>query len=169
MSSRGPLTLALVGFMGSGKTIVGALVAQRSQAGFHDLDMMIEDHAGMAISDIFALRSEDVFRTIESELLPKALEPGAVVALGGGTTMDDGNWRLIRSRATTVYLEASLDTIWSRIGNLGGRPLAAGRSRAELQELLDSRISRYEECDHTVDANRDLDSVAAEVMHIWSA
>jgi shikimate kinase len=155
--------------MGSGKTVVGALVAQRSQADFHDLDMMIEDHAGMAISDIFATRSEDVFRTIESELLPKALEPGTVVALGGGTTVDDDNWRLIRDRATTVYLEASLDTIWSRISSLGGRPLAAGRSRAKLQKLLDSRISRYQEADHTVDANRDLDAVATEVMRIWSA
>ena len=155
--------------MGSGKTIVGALVAQRSHATFHDLDMMIEDHAGMAISDIFALRSEDVFRTIESELLPKALEPGAVVALGGGTTMDDANWELVRSRAMTVYLEASLDTIWSRISSLGGRPLAAGRTRAELEELFERRRSRYEEADHTVDANRDIELVAAEVMRIWSA
>jgi shikimate kinase len=155
--------------MGSGKTVVGALVAQRARAGFHDLDMMIEDHAGMAISDIFALRSENVFRTIESELLPKALEPGAVVALGGGTTMVDENWRLIQAQAMTIYLEASLDTIWSRIGDVGGRPLAAGRTRGELEELLDFRRSRYEEADHTVDANRDVDAVAAEVMRIWSA
>jgi shikimate kinase len=155
--------------MGSGKTVVGALVAQRLQATFHDLDMMIEDHAGMAISDIFALRSESVFRAIEAELLPRALEPGAVVARGGGTTMDDGNWRLIRSRATTVYLEVTLDTVWSRISNLGGRPLAAGRTRAELEQLLESRRSRYEEADHTVDANRDIEVVAREVTGLWSA
>src|SRR5437879_5601218 len=101
--------------MGAGKTVVGALVAQRSQAVFHDLNMVIEDHAGMAISDIFATGSESVFRTIEAELLPKALVPGGVVALGGGTTMDDKNWELVRVRAETVYLEAPFDVLWSRI------------------------------------------------------
>jgi shikimate kinase len=154
--------------MGAGKTVVGALVAQRSQSVFHDLDMMIEDHAGMAISDMFATGSESVFRTIESELLPKALEPGAVVALGGGTTMDDKNWDLIRSRAETVYLDASLDTLWARISEGGTRPLAAGRSRAQVAGLLDTRRSRYAEADHTVDANRALDAVATEVLSLWS-
>jgi shikimate kinase len=155
--------------MGSGKTVVGALVAQRSESVFHDLDTMIEDHAGMAISDIFATGSESVFRAIESELLPKALEPGAVIALGGGTQVDDGNWSLIRSRAMTVYLEASFDTIWQRISGLGTRPLASGRPRAKLKALLDDRRPRYEEADHTVDANRPLDEVATEVLHLWSA
>jgi shikimate kinase len=154
--------------MGAGKTVVGALVAQRSQSVFRDLDMMIEDHAGMAISDMFAIGSESVFRTIESELLPKALVPGAVVALGGGTTMDDKNWDLIRSRAETVYLDASLDTLWSRISEGGTRPLAAGRSRAQLAGLLDARRSRYAEADHAVDANRALDAVATEVLSLWS-
>jgi shikimate kinase len=154
--------------MGSGKTLVGALVAQRSQSAFHDLDMMIEDHAGMAISDIFAIGSESVFRTIESELLPKALEPGCVAALGGGTPMDDENWALIRSRAETIYLEASFDTLWSRISEGGTRPLVAGRSRTQLAALLDARRSRYEEADHTVDANRALDAIATEVLRLWS-
>lgn len=154
--------------MGAGKTVVGALVAQRSQTAFHDLDMMIEDHAGMAISDIFATGSESVFRTIESELLPKALEPDSVVALGGGTTMDDKNWELVRGRAETVYLDASFDTLWSRISEGGTRPLAAGRSRAQLSALLDGRQARYEEADHIVDANRPLDAVATEVLELWS-
>jgi len=169
VSSRGPRTLALIGFMGSGKTLVGALVAQRAGAVFHDLDLMIEDVAGMAISDIFATRSEAAFRAIESELLPQALEPGSVVALGGGTQVDDRNWHLIRERAMTVYLKASFDTIWRRISGLTVRPLAAGRARAKLEALFEQRRPRYEEADHAVDANRDLDAVAMEVLHLWSA
>jgi shikimate kinase len=70
--------LALIGFMGSGKTVVGALVALRSGAPFHDLDLMVEDRAGMPIADLFATRSEAAFRTIESELLPKWLRSEAV-------------------------------------------------------------------------------------------
>ncbi len=154
--------------MGSGKTVVGALVARRAEASFHDLDTMIEDAAGMAISDIFATRSEAAFRVIESELLPKALEPESVVALGGGTTMDDGNWNLIRSRAMTVYLEASFDTIWTRISNPVTRPLAADRSHVQLRALLDERRARYQEADHKVDADQPLDAVATEVLRLWS-
>ena len=155
--------------MGSGKTVVGALVAERSHAVFHDLDLMIEDRAGMAISDIFATRSEAAFRKMESDLLPLALEPGAVVALGGGTQVDDGNWKLIRERATTVYLQASFDVMWVRINDYGERPLAARLSRHKLEELLEERRPRYEEADHTVDANRPLDAVATEVLRLWSA
>lgn len=154
--------------MGSGKTIVGALVAQRASAVFHDLDHMIEDEAGMPITEIFATRNEAAFRAIESEMLPRALEPGSVVALGGGTTVDDRNWKVIRRRAMTVYLDASIDTIWDRISGLGTRPLAAGRSRDEVGALLEQRRPRYEEADRTVDANRPLEAIASEVLGLWS-
>jgi shikimate kinase len=154
--------------MGSGKTIVGALVAQRAGAAFHDLDHMIEDAAGMAISDIFATKNEAAFRVIESETLPRVLEPGSVAALGGGTTMDDRNWKLIRERAMTVYLDASIDTIWDRISGLGTRPLAMGRSRDEVAALLAQRRPRYEEADRKVDADRPLEAIAAEVLGLWS-
>jgi shikimate kinase len=169
VSSRGPRTLALMGFMGSGKTVVGALVAQSSGAVFHDLDLMIEDRAGMAISDLFATRSEAAFRAMESELVPKALEPGAVVALGGGTPMNDLNWQLIREKAMTIYLQASFEVLWPRVAGIDIRPLVADRSREQLNELLKQRRSRYEEADHTVDASKPLDEVAMEVLRLWSA
>ena len=155
--------------MGSGKTIVGAVVAERAHAVFHDLDLMIEDKAGMAISDIFATRSEAAFRKMEADLLPKALQPAAVVALGGGTPIDDANWKVIRARAMTVYLQASFEIMWNRIEDFGERPLAASLSRPELEKLLEARRRRYEEADHTVDANRPLDAVATEVLRLWSA
>ncbi len=158
-----------MGFMGSGKTVVGALVAQRSGSVFHDLDLMIEDKAGMAISDLFATRSEGAFRAIESELLPKALEPGAVVALGGGTPMSDLNWQMIQERAMTIYLQASFEVIWPRVAGIEIRPLVAGRSRDQLEALLEQRRSRYDEADHTVDVNRPLNEVATEVLRLWSA
>jgi shikimate kinase len=155
--------------MGSGKTVVGALVAQRSGAVFHDLDLMIEDRAGMAISDLFATRSEAAFRAIETELLPKALEPGAVVALGGGTPMNDLNWQLIHEKAMTVYLQAPFEVIWPRIAGIDIRPLVAGKAHDQLVTLLEQRRSRYEDADHTVDASQPLDVVATEVLGLWSA
>ena len=67
--------------MGSGKSVVGALVAQRTKAPFHDLDLMVEREAGMPIPEIFAAAGEPRFRELEAHALPGALEPGAVVAL----------------------------------------------------------------------------------------
>ena len=155
--------------MGSGKTLVGALVADRSHAALYDLDIMVEDRAGMPIADIFATHNEAAFRALEKELLPVTLKPGAVVALGGGAVMDDDNWALISRRAMSVYLEVPFATLWSRVGHLPGRPLITRRSRAEVEALFEHRRPRYEQAEHRVDAERDAGAVAAAVMKIWSA
>ena len=155
--------------MGSGKTLVGALVAERAHAGFADLDLMVEDRAGMPVADIFATHSESAFRAFEKDLLPAALQPDTVVALGGGVVIDDDNWALISSQATTVYLECPFETLWQRVGHLPGRPLIAHRTRDEVEALFERRRPRYEEATHRIDANRDPEVVATEVLKLWSA
>jgi shikimate kinase len=174
VSSRGPLLvgnrpLALVGFMGSGKTLVGAAVAVRTKAPFHDLDLMVEMEAGMTIPEIFAIHSEPAFRALETRLLPRALQPGVVVALGGGTLIDDDNWRLVEGKANTVYLEVPFETMWQRIQARPGRPLASGRSREEVLALFERRRPRYEQATHRVDGDRPVELVADEVIKLWSA
>jgi shikimate kinase len=155
--------------MGSGKTLVGALVAERAHAGFADLDLMVEDRAGMPVADIFATHDEARFRALEKELLPVALRPDTVVALGGGVVIDDDNWALIKSRSVTVYLEAPFEDLWARVGHQPGRPLIARRSKEEVEELFEARRPRYEEAEHRVDAGRDPGAVAADVLNLWSA
>jgi shikimate kinase len=153
--------------MGSGKSVVGALVAYRANAPFYDLDFMIETEAGLTIPDIFSMRGESAFRSLESKLLPDALRDGAVVALGGGTAMDDGNWKVIRERSTSVYLELPFDTIWRRIGGTDGRPLVSGRLRHEVEGIFERRRERYEESSFKVDADRSPDDIAADVLALW--
>jgi shikimate kinase len=155
--------------MGSGKTLVGALVAERAHAHFRDLDLMVEDRAGMPIADIFAIHDEARFRSVEKDLLPTALQPDTVVALGGGVVIDDDNWAVIESRAVTVYLEAPFATLWKRVGHLPGRPLIAHRTREEVEALFERRRPRYEQAMHRVDAGGDPSSVAADVLKLWSA
>jgi shikimate kinase len=161
--------LALVGFMGSGKTVVGATVAVRTKATFHDLDLMVEMEAGMTIPEIFATSGEPVFRALETRLLPRALRPGAVIALGGGTLIDDENWGIVQRTAATVYLDVSFETMWERIRVRPGRPLASGRSRDEVLSLFEQRRPRYEQATHRVDGDRPVDVVANEVIQLWSA
>jgi shikimate kinase len=154
--------------MGCGKSVVGVLVAQRAGAPFHDLDFVIENEAGMSISDIFGTKGEAAFRAMESRLLPSLLEPGVVVALGGGAPIDDANWRLIVERSTTVFLDCGFKTIWSRIKGTANRPLLTSKSREELEALLEQRRPRYLEAVHVVDADRPADVVADEVLKLWS-
>lgn len=154
--------------MGSGKSLIGALVAERTGSPFHDLDLMIESEAGMPISDIFATGSEPAFRALETQLLPRALEAGSVAALGGGAVIDDASWRLVSDRAVTVYVEVPFSTIWERIRGATGRPLLFGRSREDVEALFQRRRPRYEQALHRVDGDREADVVVAEVAKLWS-
>ena len=155
--------------MGSGKTLVGALVAERVHAKFFDLDHLVEHEAGMSIAEIFATSGEPAFRALERKVLPHALQGDTVVALGGGAVMDDDNWVLISERAVTVYLEISFQAAWGRIGKLAGRPLISGRTASEVEALFERRRKRYEQAAHRVDGDRPAGDVADDVMKLWSA
>ena len=155
--------------MGSGKSVVGAIVAERVGAPFRDLDLLIEAEAGMPISRIFAAGGEPAFRALEQRLLPAALEPGYVVALGGGSLINGANWDVVARTATTVYLDVPFQTMWDRIRKLTGRPLASGRSRAEVESLFETRRARYEQAMHRVNGDQPPAVVADEVIKLWSA
>jgi shikimate kinase len=154
--------------MGCGKSAVGLLVAERTGAPFHDLDLVVESECGMAISDFFALHGEAAFRSLESRLLPTVLQPGAVVAVGGGAPLDEQNWRLLTKRSVTVFVDCEFETIWRRTSGTTNRPLAAGRSPEQLQELLRLRLPRYREAIHHVNGDRSADVVASEIVSLWS-
>lgn len=154
--------------MGCGKSVVGVLVAKRAGAPFHDLDLEIESEAGMSITEIFETKGEAAFRAMESRLLPDLLQPGSVVALGGGAPIDEANWKVIVERSTTVFIDCGFDTIWDRIKDATTRPLMVGRSRDELEALLSQRRPRYMQAVHRVDGDRPEDVVAEEILSLWS-
>lgn len=164
--SRNARALALIGFMACGKTTIARLVADRAGAPFRDLDDVIVEVSGVTIPQLFQTRGEQAFREIESSLLSDVLVPGTVVALGGGTPIQDANWEAIRARAVTVWLDAPLDALLAR-ADREARPLLGGRSDTELQALYQSRLGRYREADHRVDATRAPDVVAEEVCALW--
>ncbi len=141
----------LIGFMGSGKSTVGRLVARRLVWNFLDLDVLIERHAGRSIAAIFAADGEAGFRELESFVLRQAVQkPQAVVALGGGTPIDPVNWSVSSRAAITVWLRCPLPVMLGRVADTGERPLWL--ERQQLQRLLAAREPQYGRCDHTVDA-----------------
>jgi shikimate kinase len=157
----------LIGFMGSGKSTVGRLVADRMGRPFVDLDREIESSEGRDIAGIFAEKGEGAFRAAESEAIRSlgSMEP-SVVACGGGVVLDEANRAMVKGSGTAVYLQVSAEEALSRIGNTADRPLLSGAGPGAAAELLRSREALYEAtADVTVaTGHRTPEQVADEVV-----
>lgn len=139
-----PGRVYLVGFMGSGKTSAGRLLAERAGVPFVDLDVAFESLTGKTIRETFETRGEPWFREREAELLrgTEAL-PQAVVALGGGTfvTGESAAW-ISRHGGPSIFLDVPFETIAARLGAKSvDRPLF--RSLEEAQRLYEARRPSY--------------------------
>jgi shikimate kinase/3-dehydroquinate synthase len=148
--------VALIGFMGAGKTTLADEVARRLNRQLIEVDRLIEQKSGRSIPELFA-QGEVVFRELEERVIRGVLanpRPG-VVDLGGGAVTSPEVLRLLHDHATTVWLDTDLDTCWQRVRE-SDRPLA--QDEAEFRRLFDERRALYE---HAADAvARDADDVA---------
>src|SRR5579862_1181764 len=121
--------LYLVGFMGSGKSEVGRLLADELGWSFADIDDDIEKAAGVSITEIFDTRGEQEFRAIERDAVRhriKDVERGRplVLALGGGAFVDPENRKLLEERGVTIWLDCPFPRICARLDGQTNRPLA---------------------------------------------
>jgi shikimate kinase len=148
--------IVLTGFMGSGKSTVGPLVAARLGWRFLDADDVIVAETGMVISDIFARHGEATFREMERKTIARlAGEDGVVLALGGGAIEDAGTRELLLHAPGTilVHLEVTLDTTLARCsGTDGARPVLA--DRANLAVRYERRLPLYRAAHVSIAADR---------------
>jgi shikimate kinase len=136
--------LAIVGYMGSGKTTLGRLLARATGLEFVDLDRAIVKNAGREIPQIFAEHGEARFRDLEQEALREALDgkTPCVVACGGGVVVRPENRAMLRS-VTTIFLREDTGVLYSRTRG-SGRPLRAA-SREEFESRYTERLPFYRE------------------------
>ena len=147
-----PARVVLVGFMGSGKSSIGRLVARRLGYRFEDMDRRIEARAGQPIAAIFREKGEEAFRELEREearALSQLTE--RVVATGGGAFARPETRALLQEGALTVWLRCDLETLLARIPADGSRPLAGNRDI--MRALLAEREPSYRMADAAVDAS----------------
>jgi len=149
--------LFLVGFMGSGKTTVGRLLAQRLGWEFADLDEIVEQQLGRTINEIFAEHGEAYFRQAEAgvleQLLARAEEAPLVVALGGGTFAQAVNVERLRQiGGVTFWLHCPVEELQRRCRSVNNRPLF--RDPASFRQLYEQRLSYYQQADICIDAHR---------------
>jgi len=160
--------IALIGFMGVGKSSVGRLVAAQLHFEFVDTDEMIEQRAGKMIDEIFAQQGEAAFREMERQLLVEMKDwRRRVIATGGGMAANEANLASLKEHALTVCLWASLNAIWTRVRHQSHRPLLRDPAPQErIRTLLEERAPIYRQADVLVNSEmRSVKEVAHQVLH----
>ncbi len=161
--------IVLTGFMGAGKTAVGKRLAEITGMEVTDTDDLIEEDAGMAISEIFEKFGEPHFRELEKKAVARAsaLE-NHIIVTGGGAVLKKENVENLRKNGTIVYLHAPPGVLYERIKDETHRPLLqVDDPLGKIRELLEYRAPFYANNDLTIDtSDMDVDGVAEEVVRI---
>jgi shikimate kinase/3-dehydroquinate synthase len=147
--------IVLIGFMGTGKTTVGQLLAKRLGWKFVDTDALIEAEEGKGIPEIFSDSGEAYFRQKESAVIRRvSLGENQVIATGGGAVMDRANWEALHATGWLVALLASKESIAQRTAVANHRPLLqTGDRLASIDRLLTARLPRYKQADILIDTD----------------
>jgi shikimate kinase len=159
----------LAGFMGSGKTTIGTLLARQLAWRFVDLDDRIEEVAGLPIPEIFARFGEPAFRQIEADQLRAAVgravesKESAVIALGGGTYAQLGAPEFLRAAGVPViWLDSPIEILLARCMTMIGRPLF--RDESSFRALHAQRLPSYQQADYRVNSSGEPSEVVAEIL-----
>jgi len=153
----------LTGFMGSGKSTVGPILANTIGYGFVDVDRTIEEAEGVTIGELFRLRGEEFFRLREREVIERfSHRRKLVVALGGGALVDPANFETITTTGIVIYLRLPAEALLKRLQHREDRPLLTdaegsrlpdGELRERMEALYRAREPLYAKADVIVDAD----------------
>jgi shikimate kinase len=159
----------LTGFMGTGKTTIGKMLADRLGWEFVDLDAEIEAAEHDTIAHIFEARGEAEFRRIESEMLKKVVGRierilPSVVALGGGTYAQEENARLIDGNGISIWLDCPVEVLHGRLDETESRPLA--RDPERFRSLYEERRAAYTRATYRVSSDCEWEEAVAAILHL---
>jgi len=153
----------LTGFMGSGKSTIGPILANTMGWEFYDLDRVIEDKAGMTVKEIFEESGENYFRNLETETLGElSIKKQVIIALGGGTIASDRNLAILKKTGNIIYLKMTPESAMKRLKFKRNRPvlfadLKENFSNEDLlkriTELYEKRRMYYEQSDIILDTD----------------
>lgn len=157
----------LVGFMGSGKSTVGRAVARHLGWRFADIDEDIEARARKSIPEIFETQGEAAFRVLETEVLKWRVQDVArgipwVIAVGGGCFAREENLEIMQNHGISIWLDAPLEMIRSRVAGSTHRPLA--RNPQRFAELYQERLAAYGKADYRIEVGPEGSPGAVEAI-----
>ncbi len=164
----------LTGFMTSGKSTVGPILANVLGWNFFDLDKEIENREKKSVVEIFESDGEKHFRNIETETLNNLSKlKDVVISLGGGTIASDANYKILKSTGKIIYLKVSPDILYHRLKNKIDRPLfrdlTLGQSTEEdyktkINEILKTRSEYYEKADLVISTDTTRIGITVDII-----
>jgi len=168
------MKIVLLGYMASGKSAVGAILADKLNVQFIDLDSYIEEQEQLTISEIFDVKGEIYFRKVEGDYLNEVLKLtiDCVISLGGGTPCYGNNMANIVNNSTSFYLNASINTIFERLENeTSQRPLVASIGIENLKEYIAKHLFErsiyYERASKTISVNeKGIVAISNEILDL---
>lgn len=167
-NGRHIVNLALIGFMGTGKTSVARLVAEQLHFNYLDTDELIQTHTGRSIAEIFKTDGEPAFRELERKLVQDLVGlTKTVIATGGGLPMNPQNLADLKTHSLVICLWASPERIWERVKNQTHRPLLEEADpQKKIRELLSVREPFYKQADVLMNTEiRTVREMAQQVAH----
>lgn len=162
-----PRSVVLIGFMGSGKTVVGRVLARRLGFTLFDTDAMVEEEAGRSVGELWTEEGESGFREREYRAVVQACAaPGRVIACGGGAVLPMRSYGVLKGAGPVVYLRTPVEVLRQRVGDGLGRPLLS--ESGAFERLLAERTPAYESAaDLIVDTEGLLpEEVADRIAHL---
>ncbi len=167
-NGRQLVNIALIGFMGTGKTSVGRLAAEQLRFDYADTDELIQAQTGRSINDIFRIDGEPAFRALEEKIVGElAGRTKTIIATGGGLPVNPKNLASLKTHALVVSLWSSPEKIWERVRHQSHRPLLHDQDpQAKIRELLAAREPFYKQADVLLNTElRSVREVAQQVVH----
>lgn len=159
--------IVLFGFMGTGKSSVGKILAEKLNMSFLEMDEIIEKENRMTIDDIFKKHGEVYFRKLEKDLIKRiSKNSSSVISTGGGVVLDEENVRLLSKKGILISLMASEKVVYERVKDETHRPLLKTENVLQkIKEMLDYRKLFYERAGYCIDtSDKTKEEVAEEVV-----
>ena len=159
--------IVLIGFMGSGKSMIARQLGQRLKVEVVATDRLIEAKEGQAIDEIFKSKGETYFRNIERDIIKDvSLRRGIVIDCGGGVVCVKENLQNLKTNGIVFYLQATPEVIYQRIKHESHRPLLkVSDPLGHIKELYQHRLPLYNQADYVIDANdASIEGPVAEIL-----
>ena len=160
------MTIFLCGFMGCGKSTIGAKLAKKLDCDFIDMDDYIEEQAGMSIPQIFEKYGEPHFRDLETQAVRELSARNGVISCGGGAMLREVNAQTARQNGVVILLDVPFRTCYFRIADTD-RPIVRNNTRSQLEKLYHDRYVIYKQhSDHDIDASHSPAVSVSEILNV---
>lgn len=166
--ARNIQNIALIGFMGTGKSTVGRLMAEQLRFDFLDTDILIEQRSGKKITEIFAQNGEPAFRELEAQLVAElAARTHTIISTGGGLPTNPANLASLKAHSLVICLWATPERIYERVRDQSHRPLLNDPDPlGKIRSLLAAREKFYKQADVLINSDlRSAREVAQQVVN----